>query len=100
MHGNIAGAPAKALPFPASPSYLTHVRQCIFLPYRQRLTFAGICLSFFNSTAVRIPTPDFSTYVFSSVCTKEVIRLQVPLQPPCYDFSPLAELRFDHHNMR
>ena len=32
--------------------------------------------------------------------TKEVIRLQVPLQPPCYDFSPLAELRFDHHNMR
>lgn len=34
---------------------------------------------------VRIPTPDFST-----VCTKEVIRLQVPLQPPCYDFSPLA----------
>jgi len=29
-----------------------------------------------------------------------VIRLQVPLQPPCYDFSPLAELRFDHHNMR
>ena len=27
--------------------------------------------------------------------TKEVIRLQVPLQPPCYDFSPLAEPRFD-----
>ena len=30
--------------------------------------------------------------------TKEVIRLQVPLQPPCYDFSPLAELRFDWPN--
>ena len=30
--------------------------------------------------------------------TKEVIRLQVPLQPPCYDFSPLAELRFDSPN--
>ena len=30
--------------------------------------------------------------------TKEVIRLQVPLQPPCYDFSPLAELRFDRPN--
>ncbi len=30
--------------------------------------------------------------------TKEVIRLQVPLQPPCYDFSPLAELRFDQPN--
>jgi len=24
-----------------------------------------------------------------------VIRPQVPLRPPCYDFSPLAELRFD-----
>jgi hypothetical protein len=32
--------------------------------------------------------------------SKEVIRLQVPLQPPCYDFSPLAELRFDHYNMK
>jgi hypothetical protein len=30
--------------------------------------------------------------------SKEVIRLQVPLQPPCYDFSPLAELRFDSPN--
>ena len=30
--------------------------------------------------------------------SKEVIRLQVPLQPPCYDFSPLAELRFDLPN--
>jgi len=27
-----------------------------------------------------------------------VIRLQVPLQPPCYDFSPLAELRFERLN--
>ena len=27
--------------------------------------------------------------------TKEVIRPQVPLRPPCYDFSPLAELWFD-----
>jgi hypothetical protein len=27
--------------------------------------------------------------------TKEVIRPQVPLRPPCYDFSPLAEPRFD-----
>gem|GEM_PF-1082859 len=26
---------------------------------------------------------------------KEVIRPQVPLRPPCYDFSPLAGLRFD-----
>ena len=27
--------------------------------------------------------------------TLEVIRPQVPLRPPCYDFSLLAELRFD-----
>ena len=26
---------------------------------------------------------------------KEVIRPQVPLRPPCYDFSPLAGPRFD-----
>ena len=26
---------------------------------------------------------------------QEVIRPQVPLRPPCYDFSPLAGLRFD-----
>ena len=31
--------------------------------------------------------------------TKEVIRLQVPLQPPCYDFSPLVEPRFDRPNL-
>ena len=32
------------------------------------------------------------------VRSKEVIRPQVPLRPPCYDFSPLAELRFDDVN--
>ena len=26
---------------------------------------------------------------------KEVIRPQVPLRPPCYDFSPLTKLGFD-----
>jgi len=36
-----------------------------------------------HSITVRTKTPDI-TY------SKEVIRLQVPLQPPCYDFSPLA----------
>ena len=30
--------------------------------------------------------------------TKEVIRPQVPLRPPCYDFSPLVELGFDDVN--
>jgi hypothetical protein len=27
---------------------------------------------------------------------KEVIRPQVPLRPPCYDFSLVADLRFDN----
>jgi len=27
-----------------------------------------------------------------------VIRPQVPLRPPCYDFSPVAELGFDGAN--
>jgi hypothetical protein len=38
------------------------------------------------------PTP--KGFVFS----KEVIRPQVPLRPPCYDFSPVAELGFDDAN--
>jgi len=29
---------------------------------------------------------------------KEVIRPQVPLRPPCYDFSLVADLRFDSAN--
>ena len=85
MHGITAGVPAKALRIPARPSYATRVAQCIFT------SAIGFAL---HSIAVRIPTPDFGTYVLlsfcPSVCTKEVIRLQVPLQPPCYDFSPLA----------
>ncbi len=30
--------------------------------------------------------------------SKEVIRPQVPLRPPCYDFSPLVKLRFSSVN--
>ncbi len=30
----------------------------------------------------------------------EVIRPQVPLRPPCYDFSPLTKLGFDVANVR
>ena len=30
--------------------------------------------------------------------TKEVIRPQVPLRPPCYDFSLVADPRFDSTN--
>jgi hypothetical protein len=39
------------------------------------------------------------TYSQSLVFSKEVIRPQVPLRPPCYDFSPVAELRFDNANL-
>ena len=53
------------------------------------LTYADHAQTSFQCAAV---PPEF--------VTKEVIRLQVPLQPPCYDFSPLAELRFDHPNKR
>jgi hypothetical protein len=38
------------------------------------------------------PTPN------RNVFSKEVIRPQVPLRPPCYDFSPVAELGFDGAN--
>ena len=46
-----------------------------------------------------IDTPSLQCVVVHlEFITKEVIRLQVPLQPPCYDFSPLAELRFERPN--
>ncbi len=35
----------------------------------------------------------------SGLYFKEVIRPQVPLRPPCYDFSLVADLRFDSANM-
>ena len=44
-------------------------------------------------------------FLFLSMCsvlqdmiTKEVIRPQVPLRPPCYDFSLVADPRFDSTN--
>ena len=36
----------------------------------------------------------------SSFLSKEVIRPQVPLRPPCYDFTLLTKLRFDAANFR
>ena len=46
--------------------------------------------------------PFFSFCLFCSVLqdmiTKEVIRPQVPLRPPCYDFSLVADPRFDSTN--
>ena len=39
-----------------------------------------------------------SLSLFSGMLTKEVIRPQVPLRPPCYDFSLVADPRFDSTN--
>src|ERR671923_2863136 len=36
--------------------------------------------------------------VARTVKTKEVIQPQVPLRLPCYDFSPVADPRFDSAN--
>ena len=38
---------------------------------------------------------DHMFFTRPAIQTKEVIRPQVPLRPPCYDFSLLAELAFD-----
>ena len=50
------------------------------------------CISF-----VLVTRP--STQVSPTVTLKEVIRPQVPLRPPCYDFSLVADPRFDNTNM-
>ena len=36
--------------------------------------------------------------LLSGLNSKEVIRPQVPLRPPCYDFSLVADPRFDSAN--
>ena len=71
---------------PLCPSHLTFVRRCI-------LTECRSCSTINTSVQCVAVLP-------GSFVSKEVIRLQVPLQPPCYDFSPLAELRFDRPNKR
>ena len=74
MHGNIAGvARESAVRTPLALPMRFIIAQCI------PLNLTGLC--FFISFTVRTNLP---------ICSKEVIRLQVPLQPPCYDFSPLA----------
>jgi hypothetical protein len=51
MHGNIAGAPAKALPYPASPSHLTQ-RQTLHDSTRTLLLVEGV-----NMTLSALTTP-------------------------------------------
>ena len=38
--------------------------------------------------------------ILKILVAKEVIRPQVPLRPPCYDFTLLTKLRFDAANLR
>jgi hypothetical protein len=54
--------------------------------------FIGLCFVLNSQKAIRPPI------VVVVIFSKEVIRPQVPLRPPCYDFSPVAELRFDSAN--
>ena len=50
--------------------------------------FSENCISGYGHTTL---------YTMSSgLNSKEVIRPQVPLRPPCYDFSLVADLRFDN----
>lgn len=78
MHGDHHG-----YEYPLRPSPCTLVQGCIIL------ILAGIMgyVSFMHGLCI--------------LFAKEVIRPQVPLRPPCYDFSPLSELAFDdtkgHH---
>ena len=53
-------------------------------------TVFGDCINF--------PMQATIIFTLSQMLSKEVIRPQVPLRPPCYDFSPLAESRFDAAN--
>src|SRR5271169_3127911 len=76
---------AVALPCPACPSQLIQHEML-------HTSDMALLISIYSFAVLEHPC--------SRRYTKEVIRLQVPLQPPCYDFSPLTELRFDRHNMR
>lgn len=60
-----------------------NMRICIFI-------FFGLCFALIRRMQFAPPNRHF--------LSKEVIRPQVPLRPPCYDFSPVAELRFDSAN--
>ena len=62
-----------------------------FIPYRNR----ELHILYFGHT-----NPQYQS--FTQGCparkTKEVIQPQVPLRLPCYDFSPVADPRFDSAN--
>ena len=59
------------------------------LSCRSASSCTGLCFFLYSQRANRPPI---------GILSKEVIRPQVPLRPPCYDFSPVAELGFDGAN--
>ncbi len=54
-------------------------------------SFLSCCIFFCLKKVWVLPTK-------SRLCSKEVIRPQVPLRSPCYDFSLVAKLVFDDDN--
>src|ERR671933_3003062 len=69
-----------------SPSFLV---QDIGTAFTTDILFghSGIC------TQCKLPL-----HILSGLVSKEVIRPQVPLRPPCYDFALVADPRFDSAN--
>jgi hypothetical protein len=51
-----------------------------------------------KGTPVLLLLPLLPLLLSMPMLTKEVIRPQVPLRPPCYDFSLVADPRFDSTN--
>ena len=65
-----------------------------FLYYRKNCMLSlcpQYCIWSHDSSTLRIAS-------LSGLDSKEVIRPQVPLRPPCYDFSLVADPRFDSAN--
>ena len=99
----------RSVPRPSSLLKPSHPPSDVFAPVTLELT--RLCMAIIVNTVVS--TSSFTLHfhaelhLFHSwiVCslrarpqTKEVIRPQVPLRPPCYDFSLLTELAFDDTN--
>ena len=74
--------------------YTTVIADCSatsFVPHNNR----ELHIQLFGHTIVQ---EDPLHKVARTVKTKEVIQPQVPLRLPCYDFSPVADPRFDSAN--
>ena len=96
----------RSLPRPSSLLKPSHPPNGVFAPVTLELTRLYMAI-IVNSRHYPL-RPSLCTFIQSCILmitcslharlykTKEVIRPQVPLRPPCYDFSLLAELAFDN----